>query len=153
MIRKYLVPIAVVFIVLGCTSVDPARYVAILDELAVPTTWELAQTRVVTPDTDPGCSSLMGSCPRAIQYFLSDVAGADAYADAMEMLSGSGFEVELEISPGCDEDPHRTPACGIFATRGSDLVQVSLFNPGEDPDNVGVAETDRMQIRLVAEPK
>jgi hypothetical protein len=141
-------------LVATCGVPDVARYQAILDELAVPPTWDLALSKVITPDTEPNCGGLFGDCPRAFLYYLVDAeTGADAYAEAKAMITTAGFEVDQEIRPTCDADPPRTPACGMSASKDSDFLQVSLFNPGEDPDNVGVADPNRMQVRLIAKPK
>ena len=129
-----------------------ARYQAVLDDFAVPDGWELMLTRSVTPDSTPSCGGLFGECPRAIRYYLASGAGADIYAAAKARVTSAGFELDLEIRPTCDADPPRTPACGITASRESDLLQVDIYNAGEDPDNFGVTAADRMQVRLIAQP-
>lgn len=150
---RALLAIALTAALTGCAVADVARYQAVLDDFAVPDGWELALTKSVTPDTTPNCGGLFGDCPRAYRYYLAPGAGADIYAAAKAMVTNAGFELDQEIRPTCDGDPPRTPACGIIASRDSDLLQVSVFNAGEDPDDVGVAANDRMQVRLIAKPK
>jgi len=143
----------VAVLAVACGGPDPARYVAILDELAVPGTWELVRTEVVTPETENGCSTLMGSCPRVARYYLVDADASDAYAEAKQAVTAAGLEIDQEVSPLCNDSPPRSPACSLVAIRVSDLVQVSLWDQGEDPANLGVAEEGRTLIRVMAQPK
>lgn len=152
LITRALLAIALTVALTGCAVADVARYQAVLDDFAVPDGWELVLTKVVTPDTRPSCGGLPGNCPRAFRYYLASGAGADIYAAAKARVTSAGFELDLEIRPTCDADPPRTPACGITASRDSDLLQVNIYNAGEDPDNVGVTADDRMQVRLIAKP-
>lgn len=152
--KRLLAVVAV--LVFGCVAPvpDAAQYEAVLDELAIPADWDLALSKVIAPDTEPNCGGLFGDCPRAFRYYLVDgETGSDAYVNAKAMVIAAGFEVEQEVRPNCDADPPRTPACGFSASRDSNGLQVSLFNPGKDPDNVGVAGPDRMQVRLITKPK
>ena len=152
--KPLLARVAVLAVACVASVPDAAHYQAVLHDLAVPPAWDLALSKVITPDTEPNCGGLFGDCPRAFRYYLVDgETGSDAYAEAKAMVIAAGFEVEQEFRPNCDADPPRTPACGFSASRDSDGLQVSLFNPGEDPDNVGVADPDRMQVRLITKPK
>lgn len=153
MVTRALLAIALTVALTGCAFANVARYQAILDDLAAPDGWELVLTKVVTRDTKPNCGSLFGDCPRALRYYLASGAGADIYAAAKAMVTNTGFEIDQETRPTCDAVPPRTPACGIIASRDSDLLQVNIYNAGEDPDDVGVAATDRMQVRLISKSK
>ena len=142
----------VALIVAACSGPSATHYEAVLDELSIPATWELVHSSVTTPDTDNGCSTLMGSCPRVARYFLVDGQPLDALADAKKILIAAGFEVQDEFGPQCDLPPG-SAACVLVVVRGADLLQLSLFKPGVDTEGLGLAQPDRTLIRLVAEPK
>jgi hypothetical protein len=152
-IARALLAFALTAIVGGCAVPDVAPYQAILDELPAPDGWELGLSKAITPHTEPNCGGLFGDCPRAFRYYIARGTGADIYAAAKSMVTGSGFEVDQEIRPSCNADPPRTPACGLTASRDSAFLQVSIFNPGEDPDDVGISANDAFQVRLIAKPK
>lgn len=153
-LTSWILTIVISTILSGCAPVpDVARFQATLDALVVPDGWELALSRIVTPATQPNCGGLFGDCPRAYRYYLADGTGGDVYAAARAMTIGAGFTLDQEIRPSCDAEPARTPACSFTASRDSELLQVSIFNPGEDPDNVGVAASDGMRVRVIAKPK
>jgi len=142
----------VAVLAVACGGPDPARFEAVLDQLAIPAGWELVHTEVATPDTEDGCSTLFPSCPRVVRYYLVDGEPIDALPEAKETVTAAGFQIEEELGPQCDIPPS-SAACVLVAVRDSDLLQVDLYNPGEDTEGLGLADEGRTLIRLTAQPK
>jgi hypothetical protein len=76
----------------------------------------------------------------------------DAYPVAKQILIGAGFGIDEELGPACDLPPS-SAACVLVAARDSDLLQVSVFNPGDDFEGLGIAKEGRSLIRILAERK
>jgi hypothetical protein len=118
--RQPLWPIAVVGVLLlpiACTawlfvSRDPARYVAMLDELQLPQDWEVVRT-------DADRMPLFG--PRAVRYYLVDADPVDVAPVIKQALLASGLEIYYSPVPGggCATDPKDSahPTCGNVVTR------------------------------------
>ena len=142
----------VAVLAVACGGPDPAHFEAVLDELNIPATWELVRTEIVTPETENGCSTLMGSCPRVHRYYLVDGQPIDALPEAKETVIAAGFQIEDELGPQCDLSDRQ--ACVLAAVKESDFLEVTLYDPGEDDGNVqGLAEAGRTLIRVIAQPK
>lgn len=142
--------VAVVVIGIVWTSVlrslDPAPHRAVLDELQIPTSWELAHEEIVQ-------NVLLGS--RVERYYLVDADPSDAVSPAESMFTRAGFAIEIQRAPKdwCDTRPLRaTPAivcpekvipacstngltgpttCYFYARRGQECVTVHAFDRGE----------------------
>lgn len=133
-------------LVWGCTLVvlDPASHVAVLDELAVPGSWDLAHTEVVK-------SMPFGS--RVERYFVVDADPDEVVDPATRLLATAGFTVEVDRAPRdwCDNRPlHATPeivcptkvtppcranggstTCYLSASRGTDRLSIVVYDRGE----------------------
>lgn len=147
--KRLLAVVAV--LVFGCVAPGPdvAHYKAVLDELAIPADWELVHTTLMTPDTEPGCSTFMGDCPSVTRYYLVDGEPKGAYAVAKQVALDTGFEIDQEIAPDCHLPPSGA-ACVFNAGRGSEMIRVNLYNPGEDLAGLGIAEPDRSLVLITA---
>jgi hypothetical protein len=93
-------------------SRDPARYLAMLDELRLPQGWEVVRT-------DADRMPLFG--PRAVRYYLVDADPVDAAPVLKQALSDAGFEIYYSPVPGggCAMDPQDSshPTCGNAVTK------------------------------------
>jgi hypothetical protein len=134
---------------IGCGGPDAAHYNAVLDELAIPADWELAAATVSEPGFTDGCASFVPGCPRVTRYYLAPGVPIDAFPAASQMLATAGFAVVQEFDPECDA-PSSTTACAIRAARDDDGLLVSIYNPGDDFDAMGIARDDRTLIRIIA---
>jgi hypothetical protein len=135
----------------GCQAQDPARFVSILDELRVPQSWEVVTTMIHSTDSADGCTPGVIACPWVARYFLTEQTPAEAQPDAKEALIQTGFKIDEEVAPECDLPPGGA-ACSLIASRAPDMIQLSLYSPGIDPDNVGVSDPERSLIRVIAQP-
>ena len=66
------------------------------------------------------------------------------------MITRAGFVIDEEFGPECDLPPD-SAACVMVAIKDSDLVQISLYNAGDDPGGLGIARADRSIVRVIAE--
>ena len=140
-------------IVVGCGSTPgPEHYEDLLDALSVPASWELAHTDVRTPDSETGCSTFMGNCPRVSRTYLVPGDPVDIYPVAKRLLTGAAFAIGLDTGPECDTPPSAS-ACAIHGDLGEDTISVSIFNPGEDPTGLGIADEGRSIVLVGAYPK
>lgn len=113
-------PIAILVVLLipvACTawvfvSRDPARHVAVLDELRLPQDWEVVRT-------DADRKLLFG--PRAVRYYMVDADPVDVAPLIKEAFLASGFEIYYQPVPGggCATDPEDSahPTCGNVVTK------------------------------------
>jgi len=140
----------VALVLVGCSGPDAAHYEAVLDELEIPTTWELVHTYVQAPDMENDCSRLFPSCPSVTRSYLVDGEPIDAYPVAKQVVLDAGFEIDQEISPDCDLPPSLA-ACVFNAVRAEDWIRVNIFNPGDDVAGLGIADPNRSMVRLTSE--
>lgn len=127
-------------------ALDPGRPAAVLDELEIPATWDLADTEIVK-------NILFGS--RVVRYYLVDADPDDIVDPASDMLAAAGFTIDVRLAPRdwCDNRPiGATPAiecptkripvcqtngqggpmtCYLWATRGDDRLSIVAFDRGE----------------------
>ena len=73
----------------------------------------------------------------------------DAFPAAKQILTAAGLTVEREFDPDC-KAPSSVPACALDARRDADGLLVTIYNPGDDFDGVGIARGDRTLIRIIA---
>jgi hypothetical protein len=103
-----LLPVACTAWVLG--SRDPSRYVATLDELQVPSGWEVVRT-----------DAQQFLVVRALRSYLVDAEPVDAVSVLKSALLAAGFQIYYPPVPrgGCAMDPQDSdhPTCGNAVTR------------------------------------
>lgn len=154
-----------VVILAACSSgPDVSHYTAVLNGLKIPAGWELIHTTIRRPggphrEIQPGrpsdeiqCDATFGACPTVTRYYLVAGRPVDAFPKGKQVIVDAGFQVASEFGPNCRLLPS-SPACGLTAVRDSDLIDMTLYNPGDDFDGVGVAARGRSLIRIVAEGK
>ncbi len=146
-----LLAVAAVVLVAACTGPEPAHYAAILDELTIPSDWELAKTQVRGPDGDQKCDPLVNAgCPGVIRYYLVDGLPVDAYRSVQDAVIEAGFVIDREFDPLACDAPPSAPACGFFASREADRLTVNIYNRGQD-DGTGVGEANHLTVRMTAD--
>jgi hypothetical protein len=93
-------------------SHDPARHLAVLDELELPHELEVVRT-------DGDWVTLFG--PRAVRYYLVDADPVDVAPMIKAALLASGFEIYYSPVPGggCATDPEDSahPICGNVVSK------------------------------------
>lgn len=143
--------VALALLVMACAGgPGPSHYAAVLDELAIPSDWELAKTEVRGPDGDVRCDPLVNAgCPAVVRYYLVDATPIEVFAAAKEAAMGAGFEVQEEFDPACNAPPS-VPACRFIAARDADHIVVNVYGPGKD-DGTGVGQANRVTVRMTAE--
>jgi hypothetical protein len=149
---KVILALAFALLVVGCGRPSVDYYRSILDELPIPAGWDLATETVRAPGTATTCATILPGCPAVARYFLSDGLPTDVFPVARQLITEAGFSIYLESTTGC-KSPPESPACFVFGTRGDDELSINLYNPGNDPDSVGVASDDRTMLRVTASPK
>jgi len=72
----------------ACTSPGATHYEAVLDELAIPPTWEFVHTTTTAPGAENDCVEFLTTdCPRVVRYYLVDGMPIDAYPQAKRRSS------------------------------------------------------------------
>lgn len=139
-------------LLMACASGPPAsHYVDLLDELRIPAGWELAHTTVWEPFGEFDCNALVDHCPAVDRYYLVGGLPADAYPGVRQMTIEAGMEIEQEHDPGCPGlRGNDRLACYLITVRGSDLVYLRLYEPGVDPNELGIARPRHFVIQLSA---
>jgi len=132
---------------------NPSHYIAVVDELAVPASWELAHTEIKAPGLD-ACVPIFGNCPSVTRYYLLDADPGEVVAAAKEIVRASGFTVDVRVAPRdwCDPGllgatPRPCPTkviedcvpngrggpvtCWVTASRGQDRLTIVISDRGE----------------------
>jgi hypothetical protein len=149
--RRVIIVLVVTATVLGCVSgPDLSHYVEIIDKIPIPQGWQLVHTQNADPAVDDGCSRLFPSCPSVMRWYLADGEPSDLYPPSKQLLRDAGFSIRQEIAPDCDTPPSAA-ACGLVADAGEDVVRINLFNAGEDPAGLGIADPARSLVLVVAD--
>lgn len=144
--------IVIAVLVMGCGGPNAAYYESLLDDLAIPPTWELVHTTVQEPGGLNDCAPVFQGCPSVTRYYLVAGKPVDAYPEAKQVLATAGFSLDLDSGPECDLPPNG-PACDLFGVRDSDHVRIAINNPGDDIDSLGIARDDRSIVQVAAEEK
>ena len=148
--RRVLAVVGLAFATMGLSwgyavsQLDPTSHVAVLDELAVPASWDLAHTEVVK-------SPIFGS--RVERYYLVD-ADPEALVDPITgILTVAGFTVDVrtasrdwcdnrplgatptivcptKVIPDCSSNGEDPMTCHLSARRGGDRLSISALARG-----------------------
>jgi hypothetical protein len=153
-------------------QLDPASHAAVLDELAVPGSWDLAHTEVVK-------NLVFGS--RVERYYVVDADPGEVVDPTTRMLAAAGFTVDVRTASRdwCDNRPLRaTPeivcptkvippcqangaggptTCYLTASRGPDRLSIVVYDRGEratyfvGSESHFVGLPDRIVVRLIVD--
>ena len=147
--RAWLGGAAIALLVLGCGGRDPSPYVATLDSLTLPQAWQVAQTSVKAQGAANGCVELInGQCPSVTRYFLVARQPTDALQDAKAAIAAQGFG-DVEVThPACDV-VSSGPPCYLTARTGDIAIEVNVYRPGEDVDQLGLSKPDETIVRMI----
>lgn len=144
-----LAALAAALVVVSCApSVGP--YVEALDGVSWPAGWELAGSTAEGAGGDADCTPLANAyCPSATRWYLVADDGPTAYADAKDALVDAGFALEQERAPDCASAPGGS-LCGLRASANGSVIDVDVFPPGRDVGGLGLADNERLLVRIVA---
>ena len=118
----------------------------------IPSTWELAKTEVRDPNGDVHCDpSVNAGCPAVVRYYLVDTTAIEAYRMAKQAVTDAGYGMQREFDAEACDAPPSAPACALFAAKDAVQVIVNIYDKGTD-DGTGVAQTDRVSVRITAQP-
>jgi hypothetical protein len=73
----------------------------------------------------------------------------DLYQQARAAVVQSGFADVQDTSPNCDLITNAA-RCSIAAASADVRIEVYIFGPGEDPDQVGVGVLEQPTVRITA---
>ena len=113
-----------------------AYYADLLESLAVPIEWEPAHTARLD-----SCFAV-SHCPRAHRYYFVSGSPEEHYNAAKQLLTDAGYEIDLDFAPSCDPDysgGYIGWACTVHSRKGDDFLSFHLYEPGRDPNNLGIA--------------
>lgn len=140
--------IAIALLVLACGGRDPAPYVETLDGLDLPSTWQVAQTTVQSQGGQDGCvEALNARCPTVTRYFLVSGELTNVLEQAQIALAGQGFANIEVVDPECDSTLSG-PKCVLTAAKEGMSIQVNIYPPGEDVDQLGLSKPDLATVRI-----
>jgi hypothetical protein len=141
-----LITVALVFML---RSFDPEPHRAVLDELQIPDSWELAHEEIVRniPPID--------APSRVVRYYLVDAEPTELVRPVNSILAEAGFSTEIRRAPSdwCDSPWHSgqgsapcpekviapcstngpggPTTCRLYASRGQECVLVTALDRGE----------------------
>jgi hypothetical protein len=150
--RRFAALLLPVVLMLGCGGPEPSHYVAILEDLKVPDSWELARTIVKAPSGgDIGCTpAATDDCPSVSRYYIVPTDSAvEVFAQGEDLLKAAGFKIDREFFPTCDAPPSG-PACSATSKRDSDFADVGVFRPGDDAGSVVTARDGAAIVVITA---
>ena len=145
--------LTVALLLWGCSGGPGAeQYAAILDGLAIPSTWELAKSEVRGPNGGVRCDPVVNAgCPAAVRYYVVTLAATEAYRTAKQVVVDAGYGIQREFDAERCDAPPSAPACGFFAAKDAVQIIANIYDKGKD-DGSGVAQTDRVSVRITAQP-
>lgn len=145
--RELCVLVAAMTLLVGGCGGGSAPLQAAVDELTLPSTWEVAKT--VVQGGSSGCIAIANpNCPSVTRYFVVTGDLPDLFQEARTAVVAGGFSGLEELSPECDRDTSGAP-CGINATKGDIRIQIDLYRPGQDVDSLGVAIPEHPTVRVI----
>jgi len=141
--------VALAVLLMGCGAQDPAPYLATLDGLSLPPSWEVASTEVESQDGSNGCIEAVNlHCPSVTRYLLVSGELTDVL-DQVKAALGEGSFRDIEVhSPACDSTLSG-PRCSMTGTKEGMVIQVNIYPPGEDVDQLGLSRLDLAMVRLI----
>ena len=144
-----LAQVVIALVLVGCGGRDPAPYLATLDNLTLPSTWQVAQTTVNAQGASNGCVELVnGQCPSVTRYFLVAGEPSEALRDANAAVAAQGFG-DMEVThPACDV-VSSGPPCYLTATNGDMAIDVNVYRPGDDVDQLGLSKPNETIVRMI----
>lgn len=148
-VRATVAAVAASLLVASCApSVGP--YVEALDGVSWPAGWELVGSTTAGAGGDADCNPLANAyCPSATRWYLVADDGPIAYADAKDALVDAGFALEQERAPECASAPGGS-LCGLRVSANGAIIDVDVFPPGRDVGGLGLADNERLLVRVVA---
>jgi hypothetical protein len=130
--------------------VDPYREA--LDGLAFPADWHAVKTVARGDGGDAGCVRLADfMCPSVTRYYGAAGGLVAVHDEARSTAEQAGFAVTEDTSPNCDFNTVAA-RCAFVATKGPVRLEVYVFDPGVDPDRVGVGTPGQPTVRIIALP-
>lgn len=151
---RALVALVIVATLAGCwghTGPGAAYYAELLASLEVPAGWELAHTREREGMFGPNaCGPGDSTCPGAHRYYHVEGFPLEGYPVARQAVVDGGFEITRENEAACDPQRQGAGSCRLVARRGSDAVEVLLYEPGRDVDDLGIGREGLYVIEVRA---
>jgi hypothetical protein len=118
-----------------------------MDAIAFPSSWEFGKTTI-----KDGCSPLGDPyCPSVTRYVLAGEDLVSVYAEARAAVAAAGFGQIQDISPHCD-GVAGGPSCGLFAQKNGARLDLNVYAPGQDVDQLGLAAADQATVRVIIRP-
>ncbi len=138
-----LVALAFVVRIWAVAISDPAPYATVLDELAVPDSWQLVHTSVMAPGGRDGavrpgqpsdmidCAPLaIETCPSVTRYYTVRGAQLELYGTLKSLVTSAGFTIDTSW-PGCTPSVAQgEESCLLAARRGSMELWIRVYRPG-----------------------
>jgi hypothetical protein len=142
--RALLPVLAVAILVAGCGA-GASHYAAVLDSIQFPAGWQLVHT--ASKDGIAECT-IAPNCPYVTRWYLVEGQPIDALASAKQAVTTAGFTIDHVSGPKCDFAGG--PACLFEAYKDQDALQITLENPGDDEDGLGLAQQGKTLIRVMS---
>jgi hypothetical protein len=147
--RGWLAGVVLALVVVGCGGRDLAPYQAAIDELGLPPTWHIAQTTTKSQGGQSGCVELInGTCPSVTRYYVVVGALADVLQTANIAVAAEGFGGIEVTHPACDV-VSSGPPCYLTGTKGELAIDVNVYRPGDDVDQLGLSRPDAAIVRII----
>lgn len=132
-----------VAVVVGACS-DGRPYVAALDSLAIPPTWEVAKTVVGSG------MSFCATCPHVSRYYLGSGEMPIVLIEAEQAIREAGYTDVQTFNPNCDANTNGA-LCSITARSDQVLLIAGVYAPGDDVDHLGLARAGVPMVRITAQ--
>ncbi len=124
-----------VFLTAGCyTGPGADHFLAVIEALSIPASWEVAETSTRGPGEANSCSpSYSTGCPGATRIYLAEGDRLAVRHQAEEMVTAAGFTFD---NPRGDADCSSGTAggrpCAFFAERDGDRLYLRVYDTPTD---------------------
>jgi hypothetical protein len=141
-LRPVLWLVAAALLVVACSDTRP--YVAAVDALPLPATWEVVKT-----DVGLGISFCV-NCPHVSRYYLASGDMPAVLKQIEQAIREAGYTDVQTSDPACDRNGNGA-LCSITARNGRFLLIAAVYRPGDDVDHLGLSRAGIPMVRITAQ--
>jgi hypothetical protein len=138
---------------------NPTPYADILDEFAVPGSWELTHEEIHAPGVN-ACVPGLSNCPSITRFYLVDADPKDSFDTMSGLVTSAGFQVDTSREPSCNENGTSGPVtCVLAAIRGKAHLWIVFWDRGEltsytrSQQSFTVGAPNRSVVRIAVGPQ
>jgi hypothetical protein len=141
-LRPKLWLVAATLIVVACSDARP--YVAAVDALSLPATWEVVKTDVASG------MGFCANCPHVTRYYLAPGEMPALLVQIEQVIRQAGYTDVRASDPAFDRNGNGA-LCTVTSRNERFLLIAGVYRPGDDVDHLGLSRADIPMVRITAQ--